>query len=155
MADPIPRTKSGSGAGIVFATAFGGLALGLALAKLLDVLRVPKNNTVITIGVLVYVVAVLASVGISATRGPRAQRRLQQNGVRGTGRLVSATQTSTRINNLPVVELVLDVEIPGRAPYRVRHLEVMGMESAHQLTPGTEHPVLIDRDDPLLLSVEL
>lgn len=155
MAQEIPSTKSGTSARIVFLTAFGGLGLGLAAAAFLDLLHVKKNDTVITLAAVTYVAAILVSVGITFTAGGRLRRRLQTRGVRGRARLLGATQTSQRINNLPVVELVLEIDVPGRAPYQVRHLQVMGLESATQLAPGTEHPVVVDRSDPLVVLVEM
>ena len=70
-------------------------------------------------------------------------------------RLISAQQTSTRINNLPVVELVLEIEVPGRASYSVRHRAVLGMETAHKLSPGTRFPVRVDPRDQLVVSVQI
>lgn len=155
MTNPIPHTKSGTTARIVFVTAFGGLVLGLAAAALLDLLHVKKNDTVIAVAVSGYVVAIFVSIAVAFTASGRARRRLRSTGIAGRGRLVSATETGARINNLPVVELLLEIQVAGRAPYSVRHSEVMGLESAQRLTPGTDFPVLVDRTDPLIVLVDL
>ena len=71
------------------------------------------------------------------------------------GRLVSSQRITPLHSEEEVRELVLEIEVAGRAPYQVRHREVVGLESAHQLAPGAELPVVVDRSDPLILRVEI
>jgi len=154
VSDP-PLTKSGTQLRPVFLVAFGGIALGLVTARLLDAFHVPVVKPALVVAVLGYVVVLVGTFLFAATASSRARQRLEQTGVSGRARLVSARQTGARVNNLPVVELTLDVEVPGRPPYRVRHQEVLGLESAHKLAPGASFDARVDRADPLILSVQI
>lgn len=61
--------------------------------------------------------AILGTVFMWVSGGPRRYQRFVERGVRGRATIKNLTMTGTRINEIPVLRLDLDVTIPGRSPY--------------------------------------
>ena len=67
-----------------------------------------------------YVLAALIAVWIAIRRAAagRHQRWLAANGLRGRATIVAAS-TGMSINEQPLIDAVVDLEVPGQAPRRV------------------------------------
>jgi hypothetical protein len=83
-------------------------------------------------------------VGSVILRMGRARKELLTTGLVGRAEIVSATQTSMYVNEQPVVQLQLNVSVPGRAPYQVSHREVVPLLSLAVIQPGHSLPVAVD-----------
>lgn len=150
----VVKTKSGMKIGCIFVVAFGMPLAGLGGAALLDALGVEKNDTIITVAVVAFVVILLGTIFWTLSAGARVRAKLQRTGVRGQAQVLAASETGTRINNQPVVELTLNVQAPGGAPYRAAHREVISSVQVHRITPGTTLTVLVDPRDPRMMAIE-
>lgn len=83
------------------------------------------------------------------------QWRLQQSGVRGTAYIETATDTGASLNDQPVVEFALAVEVPGRAPYRTSLRQPMPRLMPHAYAPGQTVAVRVDPENPAALMIDL
>jgi hypothetical protein len=70
--------------------------------------------------------------------------RLLKSGLRGTGTILSISETGTRINNQPLCKIDLQVEIQGQPSYTTTTKSVISYFQASQFQPGTQVPVMID-----------
>jgi hypothetical protein len=82
------------------------------------------------------------------------RERLEQAGVPGSARILSARDLSTDSEFPPEVDLVLAVTIPGRPAYRVARHETVPRLAAGRLTDGRPLPVLVDPARPDQLVIE-
>jgi len=94
---------------------------------------------------------ILGGVGFGLLyAGGRARRRvqdaarLQQEGVRGEATIVGVEQTGVWLNNNPLVGIDAVVEVPGKAPYRVKKREYVPQVMIGSLSGGGRLPVLVD-----------
>ena len=123
---------------------FGGLGgiaaiVGLAVGGM-------GGGIVAMIGIIWFLVA-LGLVLYNRQQGRKAQheRWLYENGLAGTGTLVSAS-SNTSINDEPVMKLVLDVDVAGRSPQRIHHKVLMSRFAAYRMQPGVILPVHVNPD---------
>ncbi|MGI8462456.1 MAG: hypothetical protein ACR2OC_12645 [Solirubrobacterales bacterium] len=79
------------------------------------------------------------------TKKAEHDRWLFENGLRGTATLVEAS-SNTRINDQPVLKMVLDVEVPGQARRRVQQKILMSNFVAYRMRPGVVLPVHANPD---------
>lgn len=77
-------------------------------------------------------------------RGLAAVERLRQAGLDGTAKILSVTDTGASFNQRPEVDLELEIEVQGRAPYRVRQRHLVPRDSAPRLRQGEILRVKID-----------
>lgn len=96
------------------------------------------------------VVAVVIAVVIvmSGQFGAEDDARLRKDGVAGAGRVLSATQTGSWVNNNPVVELQLEVRSPDASGYQVTLRSMIPQVNLAAIQPGAVLKVKIDRKDP-------
>src|SRR5690606_4025958 len=89
-----------------------------------------------------------------ALRERETAAALAARGVPGRARVISLQETGTvRGSDTREVELVLDVELPGREPLRVAHVQFMSRYVRHGLAPGAPARVFYDPADPRTLVV--
>jgi hypothetical protein len=79
---------------------------------------------------------------------------LEQAGVPGSARIVSARDVSTDGEFPPEVDLVLAVTVPGRPAYRVARRDTVPRLAVGRLTDGRPLPVLVDPARPDQLVIE-
>ncbi len=137
------------GAQIIAVFAVVGLLL-IALA----VIGVPGAIVFALIGGA-YVLGALVSVAIAIRARLRARHRrwLAANGLRGRVTIVEAS-TEMSVNEQPVFDLVVDVEIPGHEPRRVERKLIVGSFAARRMRPGMVLPAYAhprDTDDLLIV----
>ncbi len=74
--------------------------------------------------------------------------RLRLSGLHGTARVMAVRDSNVTINNSPMVNLDLEVTIPGRVPFRTKKRVVISRLSVGALFPGAIIPVLADPAKP-------
>ena len=79
------------------------------------------------------------------------QARLMQTGLEGRAVVKQLRDTGTMVNNMPTLELDLEVSVAGREPYPVAHRQVVSHASLGGLQPGATVAVKVDPDDPATL----
>ncbi|HEY1358548.1 MAG TPA: hypothetical protein VGF21_09600 [Thermoleophilaceae bacterium] len=70
-----------------------------------------------------------------------------EGGIEGHATIDSLTDTGSRSESNPEIELEMTVALPGREPYRATNRTVISQLVLHQLAPGRSVPVLVDPDD--------
>lgn len=132
-------------------TGYGLLALfgGGGLLILIIGLIVPAAGFVmIPLGAIWFLVAAgLVAYNVQQGKKGDHERWLFQNGVRGTGTVVSRSSNTT-INDEPVVKLVLDLDVPGQGPRRHTEKILMSRFAAYRMNPGVVLPVHVNPQDP-------
>jgi hypothetical protein len=149
-----PMTWSSRPRIALIATGIGELVL--AGVFLLFGLAIPtvRGGFILTAAILGAVGIGLLGWGMKMQRGYREAQRLKVMGKEGTARVAGMTQTGTTLNDNPLVELDLEVTIPGRPPYRVTHREWVPLVMLGTLTMGAALHVRVDPADPSKLMIE-
>jgi hypothetical protein len=78
---------------------------------------------------------------------------MDSGGIAAIATVDAINDTGTMINNAPVCELDLTVTVPGRAPYRVTHRQLLAASALPRFQPGATFSVRVDRDDPTKLII--
>lgn len=96
-----------------------------------------------------YALGALIAIGVAIRSRIRARhrRRLAAGGLRGHVTIVEAS-TEMSINEQPVFDLVVDVDIAGQEPRRVQRRLIVGSFAARRMRPGMVLPAYADPDDP-------
>ena len=96
-----------------------------------------------------YVLGAMFAIWIAIRSGAQARhrRRLAANGLRGRVTIVEAS-TGMSINEQPVFDLVVEVEMPGQEPRRVERRLIVGSFAARRMRPGMVLPAYADPKDP-------
>lgn len=129
--------------------AFFGLG-GLAIAALPLVVAMPAE-AVLTL-VMVGGIWALVAFGL-VLYAMRQQRKAAHNdwifqqGLRGTATVLSAGSNAT-VNEMPLMSLRLDLEVPGQGSREVKRREVMPVFAARRMEPGLTLPVYVNPRDP-------
>lgn len=129
----------------------------------------PSNLIWVGVGALVLgaltMMAILIVVGARTGGSGRAlmeglreasgqRERLAQTGVAGGARIVSVAETVITVNDAPMVDLVLDVTIPGRPVNRVSCRDRVPRLAIGRLTDGRPLRVMVDPAQPDLVAVD-
>jgi hypothetical protein len=126
---------------------------------------VEPDSWPVTVGIFVligggfFVVWTLASGLASRVLHPRwldmeDQARLRRVGLRGRARVLRFEGTGGSVDDDPVVDVELHVEVPGLEPYRVHQRTSVPRRRAGHLNDGTPVLVHVDPDDPQRVLVE-
>jgi preprotein translocase subunit YajC len=129
--------------------AFFGLA-GAAFAVVPILLGAPGQVAGILASLGVIWVLVAAGLLWYARRQQRKAARndqIFQQGLRGTATVLSAGSHAT-VNEMPLMSLRLDLEVPGHGKREVKRREVMPVFAARRMEPGLILPVYVDPRDP-------
>jgi hypothetical protein len=70
------------------------------------------------------------------------------SGIPGTATVNALSETGTMLNNSPVMEIDLTVQVPGREPYNVKHRQLVSYAAVGNFQPGKTFPVHVDQQDP-------
>jgi hypothetical protein len=142
--------------GIIVAT-FGGMWMG---KRLLDD---PANIASGTLSLVLWTVLpilLVTGLGLVAifmvfNRFRRGDQALLRNGIAGTATVLSVRDTGTTINRVnAVVELGLQVAVPGRAPYPARLETMIGRMNWGGVQPGTQLSVRVDPADANRIAID-
>jgi len=90
------------------------------------------------------------------SRGQKREALLIENGIRGLASIISVRETGLTTNNVPQLEMQLEVSTSQGDSYRTVHRDHISLIHLSRLVPGAEFPVFINRDDPddLLLIID-
>lgn len=91
--------------------------------------------TAIPVGIAIYW---MYSVQTSAV----AWEAFRQNGIAGSARVLKSESTNVRVNKQAQVRLQLSVQLPGKPPYEVTHVDVVPL--GHAVAPGQQLSVYVD-----------
>jgi len=83
------------------------------------------------------------------------QQRLLVSGIPGRARIDAAADTGASVNDQPIADLTMTVEIPGRAPYQVVTRQPIPRLMTGSFSPGQTVPVRVDPADPTVLTVDM
>lgn len=129
--------------------AFFGLA-GLAIAALPLVISMPAEAAL----TLVLLGGIWAIVAFGLVLYARHQQRkaahhdwIFQQGLRGTATVLYAGSNAT-VNEMPLMSLRLDLEVPGHETREVKRREIMPVFAARRMEPGLTLPVHVNPNDP-------
>jgi hypothetical protein len=113
------------------------------------------DGTFLFLGVLFGLMGLgfMASDAWSA-RGIARRDRLRATGLKGTATVVDEKDTNWTVNNSPMVNLTLDVNLPGQAPFRTTKRTVISRLSVGALMPGAVLPVLADPSNPKNVTID-
>jgi hypothetical protein len=115
----------------------------------------------VVLGADLMVTAILASVGIIwvlvagglglYARHQRAkaarQDQIFRTGIKGTATVLAAGSHAT-VNEMPLMKLKLELDIPGVGKRQVSRREVMPVFTADRMAPGLVLPAYFDAQDP-------
>lgn len=73
--------------------------------------------------------------------------KLKTNGVRGSASVVSVSPVLGKLNNLRKIEIEMDVNVPGKIPYRIKHIEYLDIKNLDSVKPGMVLNILVDRNN--------
>jgi hypothetical protein len=115
----------------------------------------------VALGADLMITAILASIGIIwvivafglalYARRQHAKAAHQdwifRNGIKGTATIVAAGSQAT-VNDMPLMKLKLDLDIPGVGARQVSRREVMPVFTARRMRPGLVLPAYFSPQDP-------
>ncbi|HZO13495.1 MAG TPA: hypothetical protein VFB62_09550, partial [Polyangiaceae bacterium] len=149
------RTRGGFKFGCIFIPVFvGGFALAGAMGLVQQYVDESYATILMTAMVVGFIILTFVLVFGSLYKMGALRKRLREQGVAGNAQLLGASETGTRVNNQPLVELTLMVSLPGRSPYTAIHREIVSNINLGRLAPGTNLPVRVDANDPTLMCVD-
>ena len=90
----------------------------------------------------------MAGAGGLAGANPLANAAAYSQSTPGSATVTAISDTGTRINESPVVELDLMVTVAGREPYPVKHRQVISPVVMAGFQPGSTLTVRVDPADP-------
>jgi hypothetical protein len=129
--------------------AFFGLA-GAAFAVVPILLGVPGEVAGILASIGVIWVLVAAGLYWYARRQEKKAARndwIFRQGLRGTATVLAAGSSAT-VNEMPLMSLRLDLEVPGHGTREVKRREIMPVFAASRMEPGLVLPVYVNPLDP-------
>ena len=83
------------------------------------------------------------------------QQRLLTTGIPGRARIDAMADTGATVNEQPIAELTMTVEVPGMNPYQVTTQQPVPRLMTGSFAPGQTVPVKVDAADPSSLTVDM
>ncbi len=87
---------------------------------------------------------VLLGIGLGMAKAAKRAQYLRTHGIQGTGRVREVRTTGVEINDVPQMEVMLEVAVPGHPPYASSAKMLMHGHVAAQLGVGASVPVRVD-----------
>ncbi len=75
-------------------------------------------------------------------------QRILQTGIPAQARILQVSQTGMYVNNNPVADLILEVQIQGQAPYQTQLRQLVSMFNLSQFQVGSVLAVKVDPSNP-------
>ncbi|HEX6601986.1 MAG TPA: hypothetical protein VF030_05040, partial [Solirubrobacterales bacterium] len=126
----------------IFLIAFFGLA-GAAFAIVPILIGIPWSVAGILASVgVIWVLVALGLLWYARRQQKKAAHNdwIFQQGIRGTARVLYAGSNAT-VNEMPLMSLRLDLEVPGHETREVKRREIMPVFAARRMEPGLTLPV--------------
>ena len=98
--------------------------------------------------VLIGTAIILLLVGIVVVIKSARKRRIEESGQSGKAKVITLSQTGTYINQNPVFEFDLEIEVLGISPYRAEVRATVPMYLVQRVGPGATLPVKVDPSKP-------
>ncbi len=128
---------------------FGVLGLAMCIGPALLGADVETALILASTGaIFVLVAAGLAWYARHAQRRAAHQDWIFQNGLKGTATIVEVGNSHTTVNEMPLMKLVLDLDIPGLDRAEVSRREVMPVFTANRMQQGLVLPAYANPKDP-------
>lgn len=130
--------------GIVLIGFFGLIGLAMLVAP------IPGEAGWIlkSIGIIWFAVAGgLVLFGRRQKRKGQHQDWVVKNGIRGRATVVKASSNTT-VNEMPLMKLTLELDVPGQERREARKRELMPVFAALRMEPGVVLPVYVNPGDP-------
>src|SRR5918993_3028073 len=86
-----------------------------------------------------------ASQGLSAN--PMANMAAMANGLQGNATVKGTTDTGQKLGDAPIMDVELEVQLPGEAPYTVTHRQAIALAAMGNWQAGKVWPVRVDPND--------
>jgi hypothetical protein len=135
-----------TGIGLIAFFLLAGLAL--AVGPLFAGIDGQAAGILASIGLIWVAVALgLAWFARRQDRKAAHQDWVFQNGIRGTATVLDAGSNTT-VNEMPLMKLKLDLDLPGIGSSEVSRREVMPVFTANRMQPGLVLPVYANPKDP-------
>lgn len=128
--------------------AFFGLA-GLAIAFAPFFISIPAEAalTLVLLGGIWALVALgLVLYARRSQHKAAHQDWIFQQGIRGTATVLDAG-SNAKVNEMPLMKLRLDLEVPGSPRREVKRREIMPVFAAVRMQPGLRLPVYVNPED--------
>ncbi len=74
-------------------------------------------------------------------------------GTPGSAKVIALADSGMMINNAPVMDIDLEVSVPGRDPYPVKHRQLVALSAIPNFQPGRSFPVRVDQQNPSQLVI--
>jgi|GEM_PF-1941454 len=127
---------------------FGVAGLLLATVPLFVSIPIEGAATLVLLGGIWFLVALgLLLYARHQKRKAAHQDWIFRNGLKGRATIVKASSNAT-VNEMPVMKMVLDLDLPGLERRQVTRREVMSVFAARRLEPGLVLPVHVNPEDP-------
>lgn len=134
--------------GIWLIAFFGLVGLGFVIVP---VLVGADAQIVAILGLLGAIWVVVAGGLVLYARGQRRKAARQdeifRTGIRGTATVLSAGSSMT-VNEMPMMSLRLELDVPGMGTRQASRREVMPVFAANRMAPGLVLPAYFDPTDP-------
>jgi hypothetical protein len=108
----------------------------------------------IAAAVLLGVGVILLLVGVLVWRRSGRTTRIEREGLPGTARILSLTQTGMYLNEQPQIAMELEVNVPGHPTFRTTHRSFVPLILLGRLAAGEELPVKADPAKPTRVIVD-
>ncbi len=110
----------------------------------------PLNTFLYFMGACFLIPGLLSFLGVSAVRNRQGAKaaELMETGQQGNAQVLRLEDTGMRVNDNPRVTMLLEVQIPGHAPYQVEKTMVVPLINLPQVQPGQQVAVLADPSEP-------
>src|SRR4051812_11465501 len=82
------------------------------------------------------------------------EANVEVEGLAGRAQIVTLSEGGPYVNQRPTITMDLDVELPGRKPYRAQARQQVGRLVVGRLEPGATVPVRVDPEDDAKVVVD-
>jgi hypothetical protein len=134
--------------GIALFAFFGIGGLAFVIAGVVIPMPAEGRFTFILLGGI-WVAVVIGLILFAGREGKKADHQdwVFQNGIRGTATVLDAGSHTT-VNEMPLMKLKLELDIPGAGRSEVSRREVMPVFTANRMRPGLVLPAYANPEDP-------
>jgi hypothetical protein len=108
----------------------------------------------IAAAVLLGVGVILVLIGLMVWRRSGRTSRIEREGLPGTARILSLTQTGTYLNEQPQIAMELEVNVPGHPTFQTTHRSFVPLILLNRLAPGGDLPIKADPQKPTRVIVD-
>ena len=118
----------------------------LAIGILNPGARTDDGHSLLMVGAVFTSIMVIIEAGVFVYLGRQKKRvaYFAQNGVQGSATILKAETTGIELNGMPQIELLLEITLPGQAPYTISNKSYWNLLSLSSLKRGARLTVRVD-----------